>query len=99
MTEFDLFGEAEPVRKKTTSYVVELSQMDWPDHLLFWCLSAEPRPKKYPPDSTEMVCFRSEFYWVHAAVNIHTGRILKRVRQVPHHQPQIRGRKKATPAG
>jgi hypothetical protein len=99
VTDLDLFGNPEPVRKRDGDYLIQLSQKPYPEGLVFWCLSADPRPKRFPAESTEMVVFSTGTYWLHCAININTGQILEQVRKQPIRNPRKRGRKKASPTG
>lgn len=105
MPEFDLFGEVEPATgpKNREGYLTHLASLTFPAGHLFWCLSADKPPRGFDTATTDMVCFRTETNWVHALVDIRTGRVLTQVRTEPLAKPQKRptkhGRKKATPAG
>lgn len=92
MTEEDLFGEVEPatVPKNREGYLTHLAGLTYPAGLQFWTLSAQPRPRRFDPATTDMVCFRTEFYWVHACIDIRTGKVLAQVRKEPLAKPQKR---------
>ena len=107
MSDADLFGRVEPatVSKNREGYLTHLAGLTYPTGLQFWCLSAEPRGKtlrRFDVATTEMVCFRSQFYWVHALVDIATGRVLAQVKREPlsrRHQRRKHDRKVTRPEG
>ena len=84
MTDVDLFGHTEPVRKGGTGYLERLADLSYPDGYTFWCLAGGTRPRHLPFETTEIVWLtRADHHWMKAVIDITDGTVLHRLDSHP----------------